>query len=386
MKSIISLIAVAFVLFIFTFYMDGEMGVIIIAFMLFAPLVSLVFALYGRKRIKVSFDCDAYVKKGSELEVKISVEKEGVFPLPIVEIVPASSHVFSQKETVYRLSLARDNKIEFSYKIPAEIGGNGEIYIGSVYSCGFLGFIKFKSKCMLPEPKIVGVIPDIPEITPASGLFRAVADSVITSDEEEENNTSMLFSANTSPGYEHREYVPGDPLKRVNWKLSSKNSKLMVRLDEAVAAVQPCLILDMYRNSDAEIYGALRREEKLLQSAFGLLELLIKQGIASTFIYRGSDGNIVSESIDNPDYPAQLLLEVLSVKIVPDKRLDVGSGIGNVCACIAATTQISDSFSEIIRKFPDKENSCVIVPYANASQDVQIPVWYLADDNTFKLI
>ena len=35
------------------------------------------------------------------------------------------------------------------------------------------------------------------------------------------------------PGYEHREYVAGDSPRRVNYKLSAKKQKLMVRLDES---------------------------------------------------------------------------------------------------------------------------------------------------------
>ncbi len=386
MKSIISLIAVIFLVCIFTFYMDGEMGVILIAFTLFAPAVSLFLAVYGRKRVRVSIDCDAYVKQGSELTVNVTVEKIGAFPLPVIEIVPTASEVFAQSKKVYRLSLASENKIKFDYKVPAEIGGNGKISIATVYSCGFLGFIKFKSRLELPEPKIVGVIPEIPEIAPSSALFRTIADSVLTSDNDEENETSMLFSANTAPGYEHREYVPGDPLKRVNWKLSSKTSKLMVRLDEAASAVQPCIILDLFRDSKADIYVSLKREEKLIKSSFGLAQLLIKQGIASTFVYIGSDGTMISENIDNPDYPPLLLLKVLTVGIEPDRRVNLSSEIGSCCASIIATTYANGTFSEITDALPDKDSSCGIVPFADNPPNVGIPLWYLAEDNTFKLI
>ena len=119
---------------------------------------------------------------------------------------------------------------------------------------------------------------------------------VVTSDEEEENDTAMMFSANVAPGYEHREYVQGDPLKRVNWKLSTKKNKLMVRLDEAVASVQPLIILDLFRRSDATAAEAVLNEEKLIQAVFGLLELMIEQGIACSFAYVGKDGSTVVES------------------------------------------------------------------------------------------
>jgi hypothetical protein len=35
-------------------------------------------------------------------------------------------------------------------------------------------------------------------------------------------------------GHEHRDYIIGDSLKKVNWKLSAKRQKLMIRQDEAI--------------------------------------------------------------------------------------------------------------------------------------------------------
>ena len=40
-KPIFSFLAVCFLLFIFTFYMDGEMGIILVFFTFSAPIVSI---------------------------------------------------------------------------------------------------------------------------------------------------------------------------------------------------------------------------------------------------------------------------------------------------------------------------------------------------------
>lgn len=372
-------------MYIFTFYIDGEMGIIIIAFLVAALLVSLVLAIYGRNRIKVDFDCDSYVNKGSDITVKVVVEKSGSFPLPIIEIVPAASEVFGECTRIYRLSILNDAKSEFTFRIPAVVGGNGEVWVESVYSCGFLGFFRFKAKTVLPQPKSVGVIPVIPEIKASTQLFRAIADSVMTSENDEENDTAMLFSANTAPGYEHREYVHGDPLKRVNWKLSSKKNKLMIRLDEAASAVQPLIILDLYRNEKQDVQTALLREEKLLMSVFGLVTLLLKQGIACTFISRNFNGEPVVENVDNPDYPPQLLLKVLSVKVSSD-RINLSNLSESFCSCVIASTDFSSEFQQLISIFPDKDNVSGIAPAHISSKCADIPIWYLDDDNNFKLV
>lgn len=364
--------------------MDGEIGVILTAFVLTAPLVSLIFALYAHKRIRVTFDCDGYVKKNNKLTVSVTVEKDGRFPLGIVQIDTYASEVFSQDKSIYKLSLASANKKTFTYQVNANTGGNGEISVISVYSCGFLGFVRFKVKSELPVPKSVGVIPEIPQIKSSSKLFRSIADSVLTSDDEENNDSAVLFSANTTPGYEHREYVQGDALKRINWKLSTKKNKLMVRLDEAVASVQPIIALDLYRNSTDNPSDAIINEEKLISSVFGLVSLLISQGIACTFVYYGAGGELISESVDNPDYPPQLLLKVLASKVIPKRRISIANT--SACACVIASTDCNEEISAIVSTLEDKDNASLIGISAESRNLTDLPMWYLDGDNNFKLV
>ena len=127
MKSVLAALAVAFVLFIFTFYVDGEMGIILIAFLLIAPLLSLAMAVYARKRIRVSFDCDGYVKKGGELPVTVTIEKEGWCPLAVVEITPSASEVFEKQEKSYRFpgfSVQKRSIRQYEYPYAAHVLGD----------------------------------------------------------------------------------------------------------------------------------------------------------------------------------------------------------------------------------------------------------------------
>lgn len=384
MRNIISALAIAFVLYIFTFHIDGEIGVILIAFLIFAPLSSFFFAWYGRKRVKIRLDCDGYVKKGSKLTVNVTVEKSGFFPLGIVEIATAGSEVFSGCGKKYRLSIIGSDKRTFTYKLNADTGGNGEISVVSARSCGFLGFISFRITEPLPPPISVGVIPEVPKIKASSGLFRSIADSVLTSDDEENSESSVLFSSNVAPGYEHREYVQGDPMKRVNWKLSAKKNKLMVRLDEAAASVQPLIAMDLYRSSKEDPAQAVLKEEQLIITVFGLLSLLVGQGIPTTFVYYGTDGEVVTESVDTPEYPPQLLLKLLAAKVVPDKRIKLTDR--SACSCVIASTDCGEEISEMIAAFEDKDSLSLIGYGPECRNITDQPMWYLDGDNNFKMV
>ncbi len=385
LKSIAALAAVAYLLYIFTFYIDGEMGMILIAFMIFAPAISFIMAIYARDRIKISFNCDAYVKKHSTLKVTVTAEKTGFFPLAVVEVKLKASEVFEENDKIYRFSMVGEDKKTFTLEYKAQTGGNGEISVENIYSCGFLGFLKFKVNNVLQSASI-GVIPEIPEIKTSSQFFRNIADVVLTSDEEEDNDTMMLFSSNTTPGYEHREYVAGDPLKRINWKLSTKKDKLMVRLDEAAASAQPMILFDLFRKNDSKPDMAIISEERLIQSVFGLLSALVRQGIACTFVYYGSGDEVISENIDNPDYPAQLLLKVLAVKVKTDRRINTDALDDSICACIIASTDFGEGISAITKNIESPDNVSLMGISAQQENLTNFPMWYLDGDNNFKMV
>lgn len=385
LKYIVSALMVAFLVYIFTFYIDGEMGVILLAFVLFAPLVSLGFALYARKNVKVSIDCDAYVKKGGKLKVRVTVDKKNSVPLAVLEIKPYVSEVFDKNIKTYKLSLMDIGENEFVFETDAVCGGNGEVGIKEINSCGFLGFMKFKINAV-PQPVSVGVIPVIPDIKASSALVRSIANVVATTENEEDNETNMMFTSNTVPGYEHREYVPGDAMKRINWKLSSKRSVLMVRLDEAAASVQPVIILDLYRPSGADSQQAVIAEEKLIASVFGLINALINHGIACTFIFRGDNEEMYTISVDNPDYPPQILLKVLAVKVIEGRRVDVSALNASACACILATTDAGASFAPVAESFAGSDNVNLLGISDRMLNTTAFPLWYLDDDNNFKLV
>ena len=385
-QTIFSVGALAFFTYLFTFFMDGSMGIILIVFFVTAPLISFALAVSSRKRIKVSLRCDSYVNKNNTIKVTVKVEKTGKLPLSVIEIVPEVSEVFDKMEKTFRLSMFTDESTEFSFDVRGRVGGNGSISIKKVYSCGFLGFMRLKAKGVLPEPVSVGVVPEIPDIKSSSQLFMSIADVVFTSDDEEESDTSMLFSANTSPGYEHREYVEGDPLKRVNWKLSSKKNKLMVRLDEAASSVQPLIVLDLYRKTGASAEYAVITEEKIIRSVFGLVTLLVKQGIACDFAYYGTGGDMVVETVDNPEYPAQLLLKVLAVKVTEGRRIDLRGMRNDVCACLIATTDAGSELAAVTDVIEDRENTSILGVSAESVNATGLKFWYLDEDENFKMV
>ena len=387
-KPIFSFLAVCFLLFIFTFYMDGEMGIILVFFTFSAPIVSIIFTALGRAKVQVSLESEAYVKKGNEIEIKINAVKHTHCPIGFVEIHTECGEVFTQSVNAYRTALNFKQSITINHKLFAKYGGNGRFAVKEVYICDFLGFFKLKTKNTLPKTLSIGVIPDIPEISASVQLYRLISDVVITSDDEEEQDSVLAFSANTNPGYEHREYIEGDSLKRINWKVSSKRNKLMVRLDEAVSSVQPAIVFDLYRPKSENILGSVIREEKLYESVFGLLMLFIKQGIGCRFFFRSADGSVAERTVESEDMANQVLFGILSVPINDDSGIEMQNlDIGGACALILAVPCLTEAYAANINLLKNMENCNIIISDTiNTVKDFSSSIWYLDDDNNYKLV
>ena len=89
---------------------------------------------------------------------------------------------------------------------------------------------------------------------------------------------------------EYRKYEPGDPLKRINSKLSAKRGELLVRLDEKPVVSGVLFILD------AEAYGGYEYDKRipmavqnLLETSLGMGRTLVSRDFGVTFLYE-SDG------------------------------------------------------------------------------------------------
>ena len=377
-KNIFGICFIWFMIFIFTFYMDGETGMILAYFALFSAVFSYADAYLARKRINISFECDEYVKKGDRLRVRVNAEKSGKLPLAFIDLFIGTSETLGGQDMHYKLSLAFKNTEEFEIPLDGLIGGNGRIYIKEIFSSGFLGFVSYRAEVPM-QSKNIGIIPDIPEINSSNALFRTINDIVITSDDEEEDSP-LAFSANSTAGYEHRDYIQGDPLKRINWKLSSKRNKLMVRLDEASASVQPVVIIDLCHKN-------ILSEEKNIQGAFGLLSLFVKQGIACKVYFKSESNNLQCINADSEESLNYILMTIL---ITPSENITAFDESifcsENACAYIMFSAEIPEKL--IKSEFVNANKDCIhfIVADENAVNNSHANVWHLDSENCFRKV
>ncbi len=91
--------------------------------------------------------------------------------------------------------------------------------------------------------------------------------------------------------YSLRGYVPGDDLKRVNWKATAHSNRLIINEMEAERVTDVMVVLD----TDVSFYEASERElfEQSVKAAASMTSLLLRQGNRVGLILQGEERGIV---------------------------------------------------------------------------------------------
>lgn len=240
----ISYISAVIISFLYMLYLDEESGMIIFSIMLIVPLISLLLALFARAGVRVEISSSSdQISKGEDVILTITVTKKTMLPAPFIDLVLYVPAGFNETEfDTCRIAMSINKSTSIRIPLKGKICGRSMIGLHRVTISDYLSIFRFNIKDTDLIICPVDVIPEVSAEIDCNDIFTALTTSVSFNDEEDGGVSA--YTTNASPGYDHREYVPGDPLKRVNWKLSSKRNALMVRLDEAPSIIRPTLVFD----------------------------------------------------------------------------------------------------------------------------------------------
>lgn len=289
-KVMVSYVTCLIIVIFYTMFADGNSGILLLTFMVLVPILSLIAMLIHLKDIKITLSSTTNdIKKGSNAEVLLNISKQKIVPLPFVSVTLKYTPHLSYKDydrtyyPIVKTSMAFESSTECSYTFRANVSGMAEVYIKEAYIYDYLGFFRVKLKsidCSTP----IYITPEVKEINASKELFNSISSSVIVNDEEE-NTQNDTISIGSNLGYLHREYVEGDSPKRINWKLSCKKDKLMVRLDEPSPQSKPYIVLDAsidYTTDDT--LQSIVNFEKLVESSLSLANMCVRNGIECYYI------------------------------------------------------------------------------------------------------
>lgn len=219
-------------------YISGESGWILVYAIAISAALSVVTCAVSRRNFSVSCSgCSGLHHVGDPVTVELELVPRGFCLLPYITI---NGRFLGQSFTAHGSILGRAGRVKMTMTAPE--CGLSRMEIDSVTLRDFLGIVYLESR-VRPEPASTAVLPRIVDYTGPE-----VPLTLLPSDDDEDAGQSGLTGG--LPGYDHRDYVPGDPLRRIDYKLSSKKRRLLVRRDENIASESVDIVLEPGSNGD----------------------------------------------------------------------------------------------------------------------------------------
>ena len=206
---------------VFTQALRSTASAVLFVFMLILPVVSFILVLVARASVRVDVECpNTRVEKDADVEYEIRIANSSFIPLPFLEahlIVPEDGGVRCTDRRMM-VSLMPGGVTEVKHTVRFHYRGRYDIGVLDMRVKDALGLFS----APLPDSvtRTVIVFPRMLEITGAkesatTELPTDLSRRAITDERSEQANI--------------REYVGGDALKDIHWKLSSKVDELLVR-------------------------------------------------------------------------------------------------------------------------------------------------------------
>lgn len=249
---------------LFMVFINGSVGWALIYVLVGVGLASALSVFFSRKGFSVEIRPSAgLVNFGDRISCDIILTKNGFCFLPFIDL-----HVWGGGAECVRTSLLLRKRAVVKYEFRTEQSGLNTIFIPDTRLRDFWGIISLKADI----PSVSAQIAVTPRIVEYIGP--EVPPKLLPDDDENAEEGKTVLSGGL-PGCEHREYVPGDALRRINYKLSAKRGKLMVRLDETSGTASVNLLISQNAGSECG------------DMAFALAKSIVMRGGNATIMFRG---------------------------------------------------------------------------------------------------
>lgn len=383
-KILLYLTAIGFGLF-FALYMSASVGWTFVYILVCAPIFSFLvtFVIHKIKCVTIRADVSrSMLYKREKAVLRIYLKNRSLLPVPSIKIrLLGTENLLTEDGLDYIVSIPprTERVIEINYT--AKVWGVCSVGAEKAVLHDFMGFFRFAMPCAGASCEIK-VFPDVPEIPGDAPLLRSAAEAAKFADDNEETKESDgIVKFGGMPGYTHKEYEDGDPVRRINWKLSSKRDKYMVRLDDEVESVQQTIVLDACGGGDVLLNE--RAVEGMLAAALGL----IKCGFETT-VYCRFNGVFTSFEITDPADISALQTKMAEYVFAaqPYKGGRIPADIGSGKGILLYTSLFDGKLSAEISSAEEQGITSVVITSDISSLGNAHQIWRLNEDYSAELI
>ena len=376
--SYLGCIGIAFVVM---YYLNGTVGILIATALGCAFFISVAATLTVMHSVKAEVKLDKpSVSKGEMLKCIIVLRKNMIIPVPIIDIHISCTPQLSKETDICRVSLAGKEINTVEIPLTAKYSGAAEVRIDDVLIGDYLGIFRFRLKNAAANTVMkLSVYPNIPDVPVQTDFLKTT--TMFSSDDDEEETDESANGRTGQPGYDHREYYPGDPIKRINWKMSSKRDIYMIRLDEKIAESGQVFFLDSPQLTEDEYSLSIR--DNVIEGMLAVFTMLVREGRETVFYFAEKE---MWHSVDIRTTANIFALQEMlagfepcsSKNIIPPEI--ISSGKTPICFT-AATSDNPQSAAQIVSESP---GVCMICAASSGLPRLTSEMWIISDEFELK--
>lgn len=253
--------------YVFAYLFNLNENYILLYMLLLVPIADFIYFILVKNKCEVQIISEKEViTRGEENKYSLIIENKGNITIPFVDYSVNINNKFSSNKTISK-RVAVDSSKSFinTFFLTSEHIGLANIIVPQIGVSSIFGF--FDKRYQINKEIDTTILPDYKEI---SNIYQALEIGGGLDLEDEVNRSAFQGE----PGYEYKDYIEGDPLNRVNWKLSSKQNKLMIRKSISGSKLTKSILLDYGVEDNKEMLDSI---DLITETYLSLVLALVKR-------------------------------------------------------------------------------------------------------------
>ncbi len=274
---------------------ESKLTLVLMLTLLVLPVISFIVLVCTRLAIALELSSvNIFTTKQRRFTLAVKVKNRFLFPVSPLKMTGTFQDDDGNlvKDKLIVASVMPFSWSEFVFDGFLRYRGAYTLGITSAELYDFLGLFRFRLK-KLPVCNVV-VAPRRLILGENGALCDEETDSLRTQYTFFENDTFTSV----------REYADGDSLRRVHWKLSAKQDKLMVKQSDLNLSSSAALLIDTSSVYEDELQGE-REVDAILEAALAVARKIITEGSTAACIYNDEGGKpeiVAAQTADDFEY------------------------------------------------------------------------------------
>ncbi len=258
---------------------DRREPLVLLCILILMPVFSLIFQIKAMEGILAECHVQGTCRMGQEIVVGIRLRRKSRIPLGPVRAHMVFENVLygEQVEKVAWLQPAEKMEMTFVYPLAVEDCGHIKIRVSVIEYQDLLGLFVFRREANISEETLV-YPPDIRLNAELSRRPETKSFGELYNQRKKGQDVSEVAGL--------RDYVPGDPMNSIHWKLSGKLNELVVREFGSPSNYNTLILYEMMKKSgEKEIPNAYNSAVLALTVSLSLsmLELNLEHNVGRVF-------------------------------------------------------------------------------------------------------